>query len=1350
MFEDYQICPYTGLRSFTEEESLYFKGREEHIAMATEQLQRQKFLMLTGASGDGKSSLVYAGIIPNARAGFLKSKFSQWCVADFRPERTPFRNLAHAIAKQLDIPNPATAESELQHGFSALADLYKNSPLYPDMESVEWQQADDQQRNTLKRRAANLIILVDQFEEFFTNPENYHRGVPSRDSNLVLNLLLETARIALEQDLPIYVIFTMRSDYIGQCAAFRSLPEYIGFSQFFVPRLNRTQLQQVIEEPATLSGNRITRRLTERLIHDIAEGVDQLPILQHALNQIWHAAAKGKEEMDLLHYAMVGGMSPSELPDDQATRFKKWFDTLPAKIREFYREPNLQNVLDTHANKLYESAAESYRLTSGSVLSDETTKTIIKTAFTCLTKIDQSRAVRNRMTLAEITHLLNLPDISTATVGHVLQGFREPGNTFIRPFVTDDPKSTTLHPDDVLDITHESLIRNWEYLETWANEEFENYTISLDFEKQLNRWVDSGKSNGFLLSIGPLTYFENWYTKVKPNAWWIARYLPEDTDQSKKLEKAKVILAHADEFIRRSIRKHLVTRTVMKYGPGRIAAGLGIIGLLVLSSFAASNYFKRQNGYILESMKSDIFRLALSPKVNFYDKSTLLIEQILSGNSTLEEILDHIPDTLTKSYVTSRVAGALAFFGQGQPASEMLQAISQAEHHLSTYPYKKANVQQLTLLLNNTNYLRNGVALASVYIDTSALRQLRTQVASFSGDLVMHILNTQPEGFKEINHLNAALENAIHHKALGETDRKQLLHILSPFENQQRSPWVLKAYAVDNLAERGDYNYGFKFNGLYQQLAYLYAAEGNTSTALQCIDSLLAYNQNYFGNDYGASVDNATNIAMIFYVYDHSEALDAFIEGYCARKKISEVEFFQRLIGRDLASANLTGDLNEFGGGTLRNLNCQQSDEPALAYVFDRYRKTIRETIKSSNEQNFLLALSYKDEGMLRGNLRILRGEAEKTLIFQKLDTAFLFYQRVDPSYLLEEIRMANTNDIDAIQGPRNFLFLYPDYRAGFSVLEPRNIDGYYTSALFIEYLLQADLLNRYYSDQELTYFTRWLENIELDITLFANGVDGVCFAPDPKTLGRLEEVLSKRSASGNLDLNLLYFHLARQAFHDQDISRGLAYYGKINKAKLSNLLRNANGVVRAAAFHKIALAVTNLSASDSLENAAGYVRQFKNPINRSSLYAFAARNLLERKVNPAMSDRLLDSAKAELNRITNLATGQPNRQIIAHVLAMQDPEHNSEAAYAVIKNIGNKLDPTYRICRSFAFHGNLYGAQRQFLDNLSDQDHANFIWNILYGYRQGQQNTSPEWKNWTDNYNFNKTQTLFYINEAN
>ena len=108
----------------------------------------------------------------------------------------------------------------------------------------------DAEKKLKTRNASNLLIIVDQFEEFFTNPENYYNESPSQDSQIVVNLVLETARIALQQNLPIYVVCTMRSDYIGQCSSFRGLPEYIGYSQFFVPRLKRKELKQVIEEPA--------------------------------------------------------------------------------------------------------------------------------------------------------------------------------------------------------------------------------------------------------------------------------------------------------------------------------------------------------------------------------------------------------------------------------------------------------------------------------------------------------------------------------------------------------------------------------------------------------------------------------------------------------------------------------------------------------------------------------------------------------------------------------------------------------------------------------------------------------------------------------------------------------------------------------------------------------------------------------------------------------------------------------------------------------------------------------------------------------------------------------------------
>ena len=229
----------------------------------------------------------------------------------------------------------------------------------------------------MERKAGNLLIIIDQFEEFFTNPENFPHGVPSQDARLLVNIILETSKISLRDDLPIYVVCTMRSDYIGQCASFRGLPEFIGFSQFFVPRLQRKELQQVIEEPAILSGNRISHRLTDRLIFDLEEGFDQLPILQHALKQIWKAADSGRETMDLIHYAMVGGMDGENLPKEDLSRFRDWKEKLPEYERNYLEEPGLIKILDIHANKLYEEAAAYYNRKGQGNSTDKEAKLII-------------------------------------------------------------------------------------------------------------------------------------------------------------------------------------------------------------------------------------------------------------------------------------------------------------------------------------------------------------------------------------------------------------------------------------------------------------------------------------------------------------------------------------------------------------------------------------------------------------------------------------------------------------------------------------------------------------------------------------------------------------------------------------------------------------------------------------------------------------------------------------------------------------------------------------------------------------------------------------------------------------
>ena len=171
MFNPLDTFPYIGLRPFSEEDSLYFKGRDEQILQLTALLEANKFLMVTGASGDGKSSLVYAGLVPNARAGFFRAIHTNWVVADFRPERTPLQNLSKTISRNLRIEDEASVEVELRRGFSSLLEVYTNSSLHCDEQSESWKAASEAEREGMHRQAANLLIVADQFEEFFTNPE---------------------------------------------------------------------------------------------------------------------------------------------------------------------------------------------------------------------------------------------------------------------------------------------------------------------------------------------------------------------------------------------------------------------------------------------------------------------------------------------------------------------------------------------------------------------------------------------------------------------------------------------------------------------------------------------------------------------------------------------------------------------------------------------------------------------------------------------------------------------------------------------------------------------------------------------------------------------------------------------------------------------------------------------------------------------------------------------------------------------------------------------------------------------------------------------------------------------------
>ena len=1340
--EETPICPYTGLRPFTEDESLYFKGRDEHIEQATRQLEKNKFIMLTGASGDGKSSLVYAGIIPNAKAGFLRSQFSNWVVADFRPERNPMGNLSHVLAKQLGIASENTVRTELSHGFSALVDVYKASPLYLDTVEEDFSTLDDQQKSKRKRTAANLIIIADQFEEFFTNPENFHKGVPSQEASLVTNLLLETARIALEEKLPIYVIITMRSDFIGQCASFRGLPEAIGFSQFFVPRLNRTQLQEVIEEPAVLSGNKISRRLTERLIHDMVEGTDQLPILQHALNQIWKMADEGRGKMDLLHYAMVGGMKGTELQEKEAAIFEKWFRDLPANIQACYQQPGLQNVLNTHANKL-----NNFALLNKS-MSEADAQQIVEIAFKCLTKIDNSRAVRNRMALNEITAVINQPHLDYKKVGQVLSVFRESGNTLLRPF-TDEVLE--LSGESVLDITHESLIRNWENLTQWAKDEFNSYTIYLDFSQQLNRWVDSDKASSFLLYIGPLTFFENWFEKAKPNTEWIVRYLGEELDHEQRQAKATSILNNANEFLQRSARKHAITRSVMKYGARKIAAMLALIAFVMFSSFAFKGYLDRRNSSVIEVIKAQSISLLNNPKLYFADRAVLVDEQLRLKITTIPEVIENVKQPLEKITMANAIAVSLIFEGQTEPASEIAESIAITDSLLSRFEVDYSSGTYISDYLKNVNECRTTLGLAYFYSPTDYLMGLQEKNAKRSALVVMRVLDKAPKNFEDIINFTLALETAINFNAFTPEELTRVINSLSPFESSTKNDWISNHFKQDQLLLRGYQGYGFNFNGLYQELACLYAADGEVDKALRSIDTLLKYTEPYYQRDYTNMLDNAASVASVFYRTHHTDLLDDFVKGYCERKKISEIDFYQRLLGRTQPYQLVRNSNYQNFWAEAHNLNLHYGEEKEIAFFYENSRKAIKKSV-NADERNFLLALSYKNEGITIAHHSEVAGknyDREKvTKLFAK---SIEYYTSVRSKYLNENIERVGDSGADIISDSRSSLFLFPDLIYPFTVHGARDYHWNYMSASFIEYLVDQKLFDTFYQQpRELKLIENWLKDYHVHAfagDIFMRHHAGV------DVLVKLENALAKLNASKKVDVNLLYLYLGYYLQEKGDQALALNYYSKLRTENFGNLFRNKilPGYSNSSSFKLIGKAFSCYTQNNMPEEAKRILNFFKKPANRSSLYAFVAREFSEKQMNSDMVRSLLDSAITEMGREENLNSDQPNRYRIAIGLITNAPTENSiQQAKSIVKNQALKFILLQRMARTLAYKDQMFNATEIIPDNISEADQMEFLWNILRGYAE-RIPTAPEWREYQDTYAwFQKTDFLPYVDEIN
>ena len=252
------VNPFRGLLPFEEEHAALFFGRDREIGDVAARLNERQLLAVTGVSGSGKSSLVKAGVIPMLRAGLVPKLGTQIHVAIMRPRGGPLFELARAMTEVLGRPIGAEDLARTTYG---LVDAIK--PLAED---------------------ASVLILVDQFEEIFAYRRQHLASDGGAGADRFIALLL---RAAQQTEVPIYVMLTMRSDFLGECAVFRGLPEALNEGHYLVPKMTRHQLQEAIEAPLGVVGAEMHPSMVQRLLNECEDEPDSLPVLQHVLRRMF-------------------------------------------------------------------------------------------------------------------------------------------------------------------------------------------------------------------------------------------------------------------------------------------------------------------------------------------------------------------------------------------------------------------------------------------------------------------------------------------------------------------------------------------------------------------------------------------------------------------------------------------------------------------------------------------------------------------------------------------------------------------------------------------------------------------------------------------------------------------------------------------------------------------------------------------------------------------------------------------------------------------------------------------------------------------------------------------------------
>ena len=260
-------CPYRGLLPYDQAHAAVFFGRDRLTAELAGLLAETGLVVLTGASGAGKTSLLQAGLVPALARGVQVPGSSSWPRVGITPGARPLADLSAGLA-QLSGHGPdvvrkslAEAPGEAQH---LVGEIVQASAGHPP----------------------RLVLIIDQFEQIFAAPDELERA-----SFIDAVCAAATRPPGPRGEPAALAVIAVRGDYWDRCAAYPQLARAMRHDQLVIGPMAEADLRRVITGPAAASGLCIEAGLTDAILADLRSAADRavgaLPLLSQAMMLTW-------------------------------------------------------------------------------------------------------------------------------------------------------------------------------------------------------------------------------------------------------------------------------------------------------------------------------------------------------------------------------------------------------------------------------------------------------------------------------------------------------------------------------------------------------------------------------------------------------------------------------------------------------------------------------------------------------------------------------------------------------------------------------------------------------------------------------------------------------------------------------------------------------------------------------------------------------------------------------------------------------------------------------------------------------------------------------------------------------